>query len=229
MRQSAWQDKGLGRLPSPDERDRFYPMSLVMPMPRLVPQEKTWKTGPVLNQGSQPHCVGYAWKGWLNAEPIMSRKGPPPHIIYADAQKVDEWPGEAYEGTSVRAGVKALQARRHVKSYVHANSVESLQLWSLTMGTVVIGTVWTEKMFSPDRNGFIEPQGAQIGGHATLLVGYSTEQSAFRLRNSWGREWGEGGNCWVHRDVMHDLLFVQYGDAIAAVEKIVRRRKFFFW
>jgi len=34
---------------------------------------------------------------------------------------------------------------------------------------------------------------APIGGHAILCVGYSDNTQRFKLRNSWGSDWGQGG------------------------------------
>ena len=41
------------------------------------------------------------------------------------------------------------------------------------------------------------PEGAVVGGHAVLLVGYSVARRAWRVRNSWGAAWGEGGYAWL--------------------------------
>ncbi len=35
------------------------------------------------------------------------------------------------------------------------------------------------------------------GGHAMTLVGYDSETKHFRVRNSWGRDWGVNGDCFV--------------------------------
>jgi hypothetical protein len=35
------------------------------------------------------------------------------------------------------------------------------------------------------------------GGHAVVLVGYSEPKQAFKLINSWGRNWGQGGFGWI--------------------------------
>ena len=39
--------------------------------------------------------------------------------------------------------------------------------------------------------------GKPLGGHAMVVVGYDDDQNAFRLMNSWGQEWCEGGFGWV--------------------------------
>jgi hypothetical protein len=39
--------------------------------------------------------------------------------------------------------------------------------------------------------------GSSLGGHAMLLVGYDDSINAFKLMNSWGTSWGDGGFAWV--------------------------------
>ncbi|MER3480895.1 MAG: peptidase C1, partial [Meiothermus sp.] len=38
------------------------------------------------------------------------------------------------------------------------------------------------------------------GGHAMLMVGYDDGKKAFRVKNSWGTGWGEGGYVWFSYD-----------------------------
>ena len=39
--------------------------------------------------------------------------------------------------------------------------------------------------------------GGQQGGHAMLVVGYDDARSAFKVINSWGQGWSEGGFGWI--------------------------------
>jgi C1A family cysteine protease len=39
--------------------------------------------------------------------------------------------------------------------------------------------------------------GDVVGGHAVLLVGYDLNSRLWRVRNSWGTGWGEGGYAWL--------------------------------
>lgn len=51
----------------------------------------------------------------------------------------------------------------------------------------------------------------RTGGHAMVLVGYSERRQAFKVMNSWGTDWGDGGFGWVsYRAVrqLSDLMFV---------------------
>ncbi len=38
------------------------------------------------------------------------------------------------------------------------------------------------------------------GGHAMLCVGYSDQDRVFIIRNSWGKDWGDNGYCYIHYD-----------------------------
>src|SRR5215217_2541716 len=109
---------GLGRLASVDERDKAFPLRALLPARASTRVWRYWNTqGWRGDQGETSQCVGYAWTHWLHAGPTTQPKPAPivrPQDVYMGAQRVDEWPGEDYEGTSVRAGAKALQARGFV-------------------------------------------------------------------------------------------------------------------
>ena len=36
-----------------------------------------------------------------------------------------------------------------------------------------------------------------LGGHAVVFCGYDDAKSAYLVRNSWGREWGQSGYFWI--------------------------------
>lgn len=47
--------------------------------------------------------------------------------------------------------------------------------------------------------------------HAMALVGYDDSRHAFRLRNSWGENWGDKGSIWVDYDFFcRELCFVVF-------------------
>lgn len=62
------------------------------------------------NQGHEGACVGF---GWSRAMSLLNRTRYDARWLYREAQKVDEWEGEQYEGTSVRAAADVLRARGH--------------------------------------------------------------------------------------------------------------------
>jgi hypothetical protein len=55
------------------------------------------------NQGNEGACVGFAVS---RMQTLYNRKKFVAGYVYLAAQKLDEWPGENYPGTSVRAGME---------------------------------------------------------------------------------------------------------------------------
>lgn len=185
------------------------------------PAYRYFRTGSVLDQGPTPSCVGHAWAGFLMAAPVMS-KGVDPFAIYRGAQDNDEWPGNDYEGSSVRGGAKYLQSQGRLSRYVWAWDAETVADFILSgQGSVVVGTVWTNAMFTPDDKGFLHPTGPIAGGHAWLLVGYNRTRGVFRMLNSWGSSWGDSGRAWITGEDLQTLLRWD-GEAAATVEQEVR-------
>jgi len=43
-------------------------------------------------------------------------------------------------------------------------------------------------------------------GHAMLVVGYDDGKNSFRIMNSWGKEWRDGGYCWFTYDVFKKIV-----------------------
>jgi len=207
----------LGRRYAADQRDTDHPMRKALAVGLTLPSYKFWTPGAVLDQGETSSCVGHAWEGWLLSSPVRTKNGPSAFTIYDEAKKVDEWPGVSYEGTSVRAGVKFLATQGRVGEYLWAEDLDSLKRWVLTNGPVVLGTNWTESMFTADSKGYVWDTGSVVGGHAYLVVGFSTSRHAFRCLNSWGVGWSQKGRFWMREDVVARLLASQ-GEACAAIE-----------
>ena len=127
--------------------------------------------------------------------------------LYHTAQVLDEWPGENYNGTSVRAGAKALLSRGLLSEYVWGTTVAELRNFVLSRGTAVVGTDWYEEMFYPEQHGgYLVVQGAVVGGHAWLVIGYDAKKKAFIMLNSWGPEWGKAGTAYITEEEMQKLL-----------------------
>lgn len=231
---------GLGRLPAIDPRDANFQMALALAAKGIDPSgeklttaqtSKMWTAGKVLDQGDTPRCVAYAWSGFLEASPVRTKSGGLPILagypslpftdgLYFEAQKVDEWPGEDYDGTSVRAGAKVLRGLGRIGSYVWANNAETLRTHVLTVGPAVIGINWYEDMFDADEEGKrpLNVSGGIAGGHALLVLGYSRQETAFRLLNSWGESWGAKGRAWLTFSDMQQLLRDEDGEACSATE-----------
>ncbi|HEY0750392.1 MAG TPA: hypothetical protein VGD26_04520 [Chitinophagaceae bacterium] len=219
---------GLGRLPAADERDQMFHMKLAIPTEAPTRTYRYWNAnGWWGDQQTTPQCVGYSWAHWVEDGPITHKGSAPiiaPEVIYREAQKIDEWPGEGYEGTSVRAGAKVLQALGFIESYYWAWDAKTVADTILTRGPVVVGTNWYRDMFFPDPETYIvKPTGAAVGGHAYLINGVNVKKGLFRFKNSWGNgkdsinNWGDNGHAWITIEDM-DKLIKQDGEACLAVE-----------
>src|SRR5712671_7038584 len=125
-------DHGLGRIYKPDARDANFPMRALLP---TMPSTRTYRywsaSGWWGDQGQTPQCVAYAWLHFLEDGPIpQGGKNPPPVVVpatlYKLAQQKDETPGENYDGTSTRGGVKAVQSLGFVSAYHWATSLDDV-------------------------------------------------------------------------------------------------------
>lgn len=213
-------DRRLDRLPEFDERSRNFPMAEILaevPAKAYKPRSYTWKCDYHWDQGPEGACVGFAWAHELIARPVviegidygMSR------WIYKTAQKYDYWAGEAYQGTSVIAGAKVLQKRPPAMPegrglmeeyrWIFGDLDELIKTVGY-FGPVVLGANWYAGMMKTDGEGFIRRSGSLLGGHAILIKGQSLQKKAFRLHNSWGTDWGEGGDCWLSFSDLERLL-----------------------
>jgi hypothetical protein len=156
--------------------------------------------------------VAFAWTDFLSAAPkkTTAKKLVAESVIdelYHRAQQLDEWPGEAYNGTSVRGGAKAMQERGLIGEYLWGTTVEELRAFVANRGTVVIGSDWYEEMFYPEQHGgYLVAEGAMAGGHAWLVIGYAAAKDEFTMVNSWGKTWGKGGTAKIKAADMQKLL-----------------------
>jgi C1A family cysteine protease len=216
---------GGGRLFAPDDRDGSYPMRRALPSRGVhVPEYRYWVTAPVMDQGATSQCVAYTWRQWLNSAPIMdrlSRKGPDVRTIYKRAQQIDEWYGEDYDGTSVRAGAKVMVEHGLLKEYVWSVNAAEIALFILTKGTVTVGTNWYESMFQPDQKGLVSiaRNSESVGGHAYLCTGYNKTRGLFRFINSWGASYGINGRFYMTGETFERLLR-EDGESCAGLEVI---------
>lgn len=214
--------KGLGQHPSVDLRDAQHLMKDHLQDVMVLPREKTWKIGDVLDQGYEGSCVGFGWTDWENAKPSgfdVQQGYAYAYTWYERAQELDEWAGTDYEGTSVRAGARVAQERGLLNEYAWAASIDDIDAWLLAKGTVVIGSKWFRSMDYPDSEGFLNvaPESGIRGGHCYLLYGLGTEGN-YKFLNSWGYDYAREGTFRLRLADLSRLIAAGGFVAAAAVQ-----------
>ncbi|WP_108724342.1 C1 family peptidase [Kinneretia aquatilis] len=97
-----------------DFRDRLYQASLVEVPSQLFLEDYLKHKVPVLNQGTEGACTGFALATvahfLLRRRKVVPDKGQvSARMFYEMARRYDEWEGEDYDGSSARGAMKAWQ------------------------------------------------------------------------------------------------------------------------
>lgn len=186
--------------------------TLVSSDQRRSPRSYTWSCDVWLDQGQEGACVGHGYAHEAAARPsIWNVSSALAFDIYAKAQRIDEWPGEDYSGTSVLAGAKVYKELGMCSEYRWCLDLEDLIATVGYKGPVVIGVNWYRGMSYPDDHGFLRVTGPVDGGHCLLIIGQKIAwadrsgpksnwtvdpfKSYFLVHNSWGKGWGQNGRA----------------------------------
>ncbi|HEY7767544.1 C1 family peptidase [Longimicrobium sp.] len=203
-----------------DFRDHMFVPTLVE-VPTDMPLEEYLKARvPVLNQGREGACTGYALATVAHYL-LRTRQRVPdtgdvsPKMLYDLARRYDEWPGEEYEGSSARGAMKAWQrhgvcgaplwpdspecwgdaATRPLGAYSRVNHRDLVAMHSaIAEARILYATALVHEGWKHvDAEGTIPFSGdeAVLGGHAFAIVAYDAD--GFWIQNSWGEKWGKQG------------------------------------
>lgn len=215
----------FGRIESPpDDRDFvlgafFSPLMQVRK--RLFPfGYKVWDVDRILDQGETQHCIGFAFAGFGNTEPIFSNfSNHEADALYYVAREYDGLPIDEY-GTTLRSGAKAFRKAGRIDAYAFTRSVNEIAEWIFEKSPVVVGTHWYSAMMETDAEGFVSPEGYLMGGHAWTIIGCDFRglfNRHFIGLNSWGEKYGANGRFKIRAGDLARLLR-HNGEAVTAVE-----------
>lgn len=153
----------------------------VLKPPAIVDNASWWK---FYDQGQEGACVGFSISRGMT---LLNRKRFQAHWLYKEAQKVDEWEGEDYEGTSVRAGLEVLRTVGHVPTA----RFRLFQRYNPKAGEGI-----SEYRWATDVEQIIEV----LGGVANLY-----EIGGVPMLNSWGAGGYREGHSWVGNGWPHTV------------------------
>lgn len=142
------------------------------------------------DQGSEGACVGFGVARMLTH---LNRKRYDAFDIYHRAQKIDEWAGEAYSGTSVRAGLDVV--RDEGPRWVYRGTTRAP---NLAEGIAV--NRWATDMTD-----------------LLTVLGWDQSASLVPFLNSWNGRYPQV--TYMPVDVLNDLLFVRGGDAAVVTDR----------
>lgn len=182
-----------------------------------------WTIKDVLDQGSEGACVGFGSAHYCQATPLSQ-----PHsneelalAVYTRSKEIDEWPGEAYSGTSVLAGMKTLKETRRISGYLWLTDTDHIAKAVGYVAPVVVGLEWRRAMMDTDSMGFVHADGSAVGGHCVCITGYDDKTKTFTFVNSWGEDWGKNGFARISE---HDLALLLAAQGEAVLPRKVRVR-----
>ena len=216
---------------APDLRDWMYEPPLIRLKSKLdyPPDLK------ILNQYSSGACTGFALAAAINL--LYSRAGEDirvsPRMIYEMAKRNDEWPGEDYDGSSLRGAIKgwrnmgvcredywpfrmrrkgeltvrrAKEARSHaVGAYYRLKPEISHYHAALNEAGVIVVSARVHSGWDDPPEGRIQQQDKLDGGHAFAVVGY--DDKGFWVQNSWTEGWGLTGLAhWTYEDWIENVM-----------------------
>lgn len=130
------------------------------------------------DQGQEGACVGFSLSramSWLN------RKSYDGFWLYHEAQKIDEWEGENYEGTSVRAACNVLKTVGHSR-------------------------VYDGRTLNPSEQHGIQAYrwATDINDVLNVVGGIQKERGAITFRNSWGMSYPH--KVWLPAETAQRLI-----------------------
>jgi hypothetical protein len=197
-----------------DWRPRFDPESLNYKIAdhfglTKAPVTKTWRRYQWLDQGPDGACTGFGLSHVLGCNPRRIRTGITYDFAmkrYHRAQDEDQWPGNAYEGSSVLGATMAAKKDGLIEAVYWATTIEEIIHGVGLKGPMEIGVNWYDGMFEPDAQGLLRPTGKLAGGHAPCIGGVNVAQERFKIYNSWGRSWARDGSADILFSDMDRLL-----------------------
>ncbi|MFT5905939.1 MAG: putative alpha/beta hydrolase family esterase [Cryomorphaceae bacterium] len=218
----------------PDSRDFIYEPSLNQVANDQYPSEKLI----ILNQGSEGSCTGHGLAATINylnqkrdVDFQASRR-----MLYEMAKKNDQWPGEEYEGSSIRAAIKGWRNMGVCSEKSWPYKVKKPEYLTITAAKEArSNTIGAYYRLAPNishfhsalneagillvsakvHTGWQDVTGETIeynsdskplGGHAFTIVGYNDK--GFWVQNSWGKQWGANGGIalWTYEDWVVNIM-----------------------
>ncbi len=111
--------------------------------------------------------------------------------------------------SSQRQDAQANKIRKYER--ISNFDVRNLKVLLLSKFPIIIGATVDDGFMNSTRNTIWKSKvGAVRGNHAMVVTGYDDNRNAFRLLNSWGTSWGDGGYGWLDYSYFSNVVFEAY-------------------
>jgi len=229
---------GLGRLLDPDtpRAASLYPAATGT----STRTARKWKqNGAWLNQGNTGTCVGnaFAHRRADGPVPIPGIDEAWARALYLEASEI-YWgvpDTTMFKGTSARSAGEVLLKRGAIDRYEWITTPEQLRYTVLEVGSVCLGVDWYTSMDNPKLiiNGdfhayYIHQDRTTVkrGGHELLINGIDLAPEDgftpyYRLKNSWGTDWGAHGTARIPVSELEELVSLGWVD-LALIHELPR-------
>jgi len=217
----------------PDNRDWLYQPALVPLKEYIDPVVHTRRR--ILDQGNEGACTGFAVAAAINTQLQQSGRDiqVSPRMLYEMAKLNDEWPGESYDGSSLRGAIngwrnmgvcedsawpysatgnltikRAKAARKNTLGayYRVKPNITDFHAALNEVGAIVVSAKTHQGWDKPKKGKILYPStNTDGGGHAFVIIGYNPE--GFWIQNSWSKSWGDNGVAlWSYEDWIDNIM-----------------------
>ena len=218
-----------------DFRDKMFEPTLIeVPVKRPLQDYRRSGT-PILDQGTEGACTGFGLATVVHyllrtRKVVPDRLDVSPRMLYEMARRYDEWPGEAYDGSSARGAMKGWHKhgvcsgghwqytgaqndalfserfrdslRRPLGAYFRVNHKDIIAMHAaISEVGILYATAQVHDGWSNvPRAGLVE-----WSDDTPILGGHAFaivayDQRGFWAQNSWGEDWGYHGFCQITYD-----------------------------
>jgi C1A family cysteine protease len=114
-----------------------------------------------------------------------------------------------------------------IQDYSQTTSLNGIKSALQKYGALLCMFIVYEDFFSYETGVYRYTSGEECGGHAVAIVGFDDNHpttngkkiGAFKVKNSWGKDWGENGYFWIAYDQMDSCVQFVTADAAYYITK----------
>lgn len=189
---------------------------------------------PILNQANIGKCVaetGGEFLGWEKAwatipddlKRVLSKVSTAEEwtsALYHELTATDDFPGTWEPDDTGSDGLtlgKTLTRWGLISGYQHVTTIGEAEA-TIQDQPFAIGTIFTEGMENPSREGIVKATGRALGGHEYLCFKRDAQRDLWWFRNHWTLEWGLKG-CFAYDTATLQWLMDQQGDITVPILK----------